>query len=96
MPLLIALFGLIAPRITILLLALFTSFMERAYDGLLIPLLGFIFLPLTTLTFAAAVNWNGGLGGTLWPILMVAAVLLDLTTGATHLGRRRKTVVVAN
>ena len=40
------------PRLALLLLFFFSNYIERAYHGLLIPLLGFIFLPLTTLVYA--------------------------------------------
>jgi len=36
------------PRIALLLLFLFSNYLQRAYHGLLLPLLGFLFLPLAT------------------------------------------------
>lgn len=81
MPLLILLLALIAPRIVLLLVALFTDIVTSAYEGWIIPLLGWIFLPLTTLVYACAVHFAGGVQGGLWLVLMVLAVLFDL--GAT-------------
>ena len=39
--------GIIFPRAVLLLLFFFTNFLSRAYHGLLIPVLGFLFLPLS-------------------------------------------------
>jgi hypothetical protein len=60
------------PRITLLLLFFFSNYLQRAYHGLILPLLGFLFLPLTTLAYA----WmaNGGL-----PIAGVNLVILIIT-----------------
>jgi hypothetical protein len=40
------------PRVALLLIFLFSNYLERAYHGLLLPLIGFLFLPLTTLVYA--------------------------------------------
>lgn len=78
MPLLLLLLAVIAPRITILVLALFTDFLSQAYNGLLIPLLGFLFLPLSTLVYAAAVVYAGGVEGPVWIASMIIAAIIDL------------------
>jgi len=41
--------GIAFPRLVLALLFFFTNFLSRAYHGMLIPLLGFFVLPLTTL-----------------------------------------------
>ena len=46
MPCLLLILFLAFPRIALLLLFFFSTYLERAYHGLLLPLLGFIFLPL--------------------------------------------------
>ena len=38
---------MIGPRFVIAVLALFTNYLQTAYTGLLIPLLGFLFMPFT-------------------------------------------------
>jgi hypothetical protein len=49
----------------------------RAYEGVIIPLLGFFFLPTTTLTYAIAENETGGFEG--WgAVLIIVGVLFDL------------------
>lgn len=77
------------PRISLVLLFLFTSFLERAYHGYLVPLLGFIFLPLTTIVYAWMVNSNYPTNG-VYLIIIIVAVIIDLGGlggGAYH--RRR-------
>ena len=65
------------PRFVMVVLWLFTSYLSRAYDGWILPLLGFFLLPTTTLAFAIAENEKGGFKG--WgALLVVIAVLIDL------------------
>jgi hypothetical protein len=74
------------PRIALALLFFFSNYIERAYHNLLIPLLGFIFLPLTTLVYAWMTNTHQPIAG-LNLIFLVVAVLIDLGTiggGANH------------
>ena len=73
---LLALFALITPRIVIVLLVIFSDYIGEAYQGVILPFLGFLFLPLTTLAYAYAQH-NGGLHG-LPLVLFVIALLLDL------------------
>jgi hypothetical protein len=54
----------------------FTNLLSRAYHGLLIPLLGFIFLPVTTIVYALMVDYHMPIAGVNLVILIVA-VLLD-------------------
>jgi hypothetical protein len=76
------------PRIALILLFLFSNYLTRAYHGLLIPLLGFIFLPLTTLVYAWIVNTGQPVAG-LNLILLVVAVLIDLGSIGGGASRRR-------
>jgi len=77
MPCLILLLVLIFPRIFLAALFLFSSYLERAYHGILIPLLGFIFLPLTTLCYAWMVNSHMPLeGGNV--LILIVAVIIDV------------------
>jgi hypothetical protein len=77
MPCLLALMAFFTPRLVIALLVCFTSFMGVAYRGVLWPLLGFFFMPLTTLIYAAAMNWEGSVSG-IYLVGVVLAVLADL------------------
>jgi hypothetical protein len=85
----VVLIALIFPRLALVLVWLFSNFLGRAYHTILWPLLGFIFMPLTTLAYAWAINSNGSVSGIFFFIVLVAA-LIDLgSLGAS--GRRRRT-----
>ncbi len=47
---LVVIFLVVFPKITLVAVFVLSDYLERAYRGLLIPMLGFIFLPLATLT----------------------------------------------
>lgn len=80
MPILIALIGLALPRLAIFLIWLFSHWFSSVFNGWLIPLLGFIFLPYTLLWYAAVTNWFGGSWG-FWQIaIMALAVLIDFSS----------------
>jgi hypothetical protein len=77
MPCLLLILLVAFPRIALLLLFFLSTYLERAYHGIIVPLLGFIFLPLTTLAYAWMVNTNQPMAGVNLLILLVA-VLIDL------------------
>lgn len=74
---LITICALIAPRVTMFVILLSTDWFSRAYETTVYPVLGFIFLPYTTLVYMAAMLNAGGVMG-IWTLLMVLAVLTDL------------------
>jgi hypothetical protein len=81
MPCLVGCLAIAFPRIALFLVWLFGGgYLGRAYPGALWPLLGFFFLPLTTLTFAFAVNSMGAPGQVppLGWLLVGLSVLADL------------------
>ena len=78
MPCLAALLALISPRLALFVLFLFTNMLDRAYDGWLLPLLGFFLLPWTTLAYA--IVWDLGtakVDGIEW-FFVILAFLADL------------------
>lgn len=77
MPCLLLILFLAFPRITLLLMFFFSNYLERAYHGLLLPLLGFLFLPLTTLAYAWMVNTRQAIAG-INLIILIIAVVIDL------------------
>jgi len=84
-------FLLIFPRIVLVLIFLTSHYLERAYHGLLLPLLGFIFLPLTTLAYAWLVNTHQLIQG-INLVILVLAVVIDLgglSGGEYHRRSRR-------
>ena len=84
---LFALLAAATPRLALVLMWLFTGWIGRAFDSFIIPLLGFIFLPLTTVIYVLA--YPGGLSTFEW-ILLVLGVVIDLGSyGGGAYGRRR-------
>jgi len=81
----VALFSLLIPRVAILVIAIFTEYMSMAYETTIWPVLGWFFMPFTTLAYCAAmVNNEGVTGG--WIVLMIFAVILDLGSGGASAG----------
>jgi hypothetical protein len=75
------LFGLFVgffPRIALVIVWLATNLVDRAFDSFILPLLGLIFLPFTTLVYALA--WVPGVelgnGRWLWVALAFAFELV--------------------
>lgn len=77
MPCLLLLLVLAFPRVVLVAVFLLSNYLQRAYMNLLIPLLGFFFLPLTTLTYAWLVNTRTPLEG-IYLILLIVAVIIDV------------------
>jgi hypothetical protein len=89
-PCLVLIVLLAFPRIALALLFLFSNYLQRAYHGLLLPLLGFLFLPLTTLVYSWMVNTRQPLAGINLLILLVAVVIdLGGLSGGEYHRRRR-------
>jgi hypothetical protein len=77
MPCLILILLVAFPRIALVLIFLTSNYLQRAYHNLLIPLLGFIFLPLTTLAYAWMTNTHQAIAG-INLIILIIAVVVDL------------------
>ena len=75
MPCLAVIVVLAFPRVMLVLMWLFTTYLQRAYHGLLIPLIGFFFLPITTLAYAWMVNNHRPMEGVNLIILIVAVII---------------------
>jgi hypothetical protein len=89
MPIVVGCLALAAPRFAIVLVVLLSDYIGRAYENLLWPLLGFLFMPLTTLAYAWAINSRGSVEG-FQLIIVVIAVLMDLgLIGGSAASRKR-------
>jgi hypothetical protein len=78
MPCLLLVLGIAFPRVILLILFFFTGYLNRPYHhGFLLPLLGFFFLPLTTLIYAVIIN-SGYTADGLYLVALVICVLADL------------------
>ena len=89
MPCCLLLLVLLFPRVVLVLMFLLSTYLQRAYHGLLIPLLGFIFLPLTTVVYAWLVNSGRPTDG-VYLVLLIVAVVMDVGgLGGGEYHRRR-------
>jgi hypothetical protein len=90
MPCLLVLLILAFPRIVLVVMYLTSTYLQRAYHDLIIPILGFFFLPLTTLVYAWLVNTHHPMEG-INLIYLLVAVIIDLGgLGGGESHRRRR------
>jgi hypothetical protein len=87
MPCILLLLVLAFPRVILVLMFLFSTYLTRAYHNMLVPLLGFIFLPLTTIVYAWEVNSHMPLTGINLFLLIIAAIF---DVGGLGHGYRRR------
>ena len=86
---LIVLIGLFSPRLAIVLLAIFSDDLSRAFDSWLVPLLGFFLLPWTTLIYTLLWTTSRHVNGVEW-VLVGVGVLLDVGVIGGGQGRFRR------
>ena len=84
---LFALIAVLSPRLAVILLWLFTNYVDRAFSGWFLPLLGVIFLPWTTLFYVLVDIAPGPIHVAGWIVIGIG-VVLDLNSIA-HAGSRR-------
>ncbi|MCL5407227.1 MAG: hypothetical protein M1429_01900 [Patescibacteria group bacterium] len=77
MPCLFAIIGAFAPRLAFILLWIFTPLVSRVFGNIVLPILGFIFLPFTTLFYVLVASSLGQ--NNIWGwLLILIGFLLDL------------------
>jgi hypothetical protein len=83
-------FGMFTPRLVLIFLWLFTNAVNRAFSSLLLPLVGIIFLPFTTLfyVFVYSTAHNGPTAAG-W-VLVFVGFLLDLGSYSSGYRDRRR------
>ncbi|NIM96019.1 MAG: hypothetical protein GTO18_20150 [Anaerolineales bacterium] len=87
---LFALFAGLAPRLALLFMWLLTDLVDRVFDTFVVPLLGLIFLPYTTLMYILV--YNPVVGVSAWGWFWVAlGVLADISKwyGVYYSNRQR-------
>jgi hypothetical protein len=87
MPCLLIVFSLLFPRIAILLLYFFTTFFNGVFNTVLVPVLGFLVMPVTLLAY----SWLTKIAqpvDAFYLVVIFVAVLIDL--GTFEGGRRSK------
>jgi hypothetical protein len=86
---LIAILAAFAPRVVIILAWLFSDRWDLVWDTWIWPLLGFIFLPYTTIMYVLV--WNIATGVSGWDWLWIGlGVLLDIMKWAQIANNRRE------
>ena len=90
MPCLLVVLVLLFPRIAIALLYFLTNYFRGVFDTALVPLLGFIFLPLTLLAYSYLAK-SGQPVDAIYLAVMIVAVVIDLGLigGGARSQRRR-------
>jgi hypothetical protein len=91
MPCLIGLSALFFPRVILVLVWLLgNGWLQASFQTTLVPLLGFLFLPLTTLAWALAWHMGDGNVSGVGLVVLLVAFLLDLgALGGGRAGSRR-------
>jgi hypothetical protein len=85
---LVAVLALVSPRLVLVILWLFTNLVDRAFDSIALPILGFILAPFTTVIYVLAYQPIEGVGGFGW-ILVFIGLMIDLGAyGGTARSRR--------
>lgn len=89
MPCIVILVLLGLPRLALFVIWLWSDYLGRAFTGhsQLWPILGFLFMPFTTLAYAFSMNTWGEIRG-LGTVLVIVAVLVDL--GMLGASRRKR------
>lgn len=78
--------ALFAPRVAFFLMWLFTDYVERAFGGFLLPLLGLIFMPWTAIVYSFVAP--DGISG-INLVAIVIAIVVDLGSwGGGYRSRR--------
>lgn len=69
--------ALISPRLAFILIWIFSDRISIAFDNLIVPLLGFLFLPITSVVYVLVYDPIQGVNGLGW-FLVVFAFLVDI------------------
>lgn len=89
MPCLLVVLVLLFPRVAIALLYFLTNYFRGVFDTALLPLLGFLFLPVSLLAYTYLTK-SGQPVDTFYLVVMIVAVVIDLgLLGGGARSRRR-------
>ena len=80
---------LVFPRVVLLLVYLDSDYVQNAYRGLLFPLIGFLFLPLTVLAYALLVDIEQSSTGVGY-LVLIGSVVVDLGSIFVGVSNRRR------
>src|SRR3954452_22413899 len=89
MPCVAVLLAIISPRLALVVVAIFSDILSRAFDSWVLPLIGFFILPWTTLAYG--VMWDVGthkVTGFEWAVVVVAFLADIGIVGGARRSRR--------
>lgn len=75
---LLIIFAVILPRITMVVLFLLTNWFS-VFQTIIWPVLGFIFMPYTTLAYMVAMIYNNHQINNGWLVVLIVAIIVDLS-----------------
>jgi hypothetical protein len=84
----LALVAAVSPRLALVLVWIFTNLVDRAFDTFVVPLLGLIVFPFTTLMYVLAYHPASGVTGIGW-VVVALGVVVDLTSTGLFARARR-------
>jgi hypothetical protein len=82
--------SLFMPRLAMVFIWLLTNWFGQAFQTILWPVLGFFFMPYTTLVYMLAMIQNNHQITGFWLVLLVVAVLFDMGGQGGSFRRRKK------
>ncbi len=88
---LVLLASMISPRLALGLVWIFSDFVDRAYDSFIVPFLGLLVMPWTTLIYALAYAPRVGVTGWGW-FFVILGVLADLSSWGENAWRNRESI----
>lgn len=68
------------PRISLFFIWLLTDWLQKAYHTMIWPILGFLFMPYTTLAYMWAMLQTNNHINNGWLVLVIVAVFIDLSS----------------
>ena len=92
MPCLVISIAVFFPRVVLIIIAIFTKWISASFDTMLWPIVGFLFMPYTTLAYMAAMLNNNHTVSGGWLALVIIAAVVDLG-GQGKSARRRKRIL---
>lgn len=78
------------PRILIIILYLLSQWFTGVFDTKLWPIIGFLFMPYTLLWYSAVSNWFDGYWGFWQIVVLIIAILIDLSSDGSSASLRKK------
>lgn len=90
--------ALFFPRVVLILIWMFTDYLDGVWSTLLWPIVGFFLMPLTTIAYAFAIHQGNGTVGGIGLAAIIVAAVFDASSwgGGWRSTRTRKIVVKRN